>query len=91
MNYVYSTKTQHGQETAQTFSRKFHIYRAGHADQTFDLSDKDFDTLIDELGSDGWELVAETVRETTVVESHYGWDSVGTPIRVSWIFKRLAE
>jgi hypothetical protein len=40
------------------------------------------------LGNRGWELVSETVMETTIVGTAHGWRSVGIPAVTRFMFKR---
>lgn len=47
--------------------------------------------LLAEFGAQGWELLSETVLDTTIVSNHGGWSQVGTPIQIRWILKRRVE
>ncbi|HYH54558.1 MAG TPA: hypothetical protein VD761_10555 [Solirubrobacterales bacterium] len=47
--------------------------------------------LLNEFGAQGWELVSETVMDTTIVSDHAGWSKVGTPIEIRWILKRRVQ
>lgn len=47
--------------------------------------------LLNEYGAQGWELVSETVLDTTIVSNHAGWAKLGTPIEIRWILKRRVE
>lgn len=48
-------------------------------------------TLINELGEEGWELVAETVWDTAAVVDTGGWSNVGIPVELVWTFKRQKD
>jgi hypothetical protein len=47
--------------------------------------------LLNEFGAQGWELVSETVLDTTLVSDQNGWSKAGTPIEIRWILKRKVE
>lgn len=44
--------------------------------------------LLEEFGGEGWELVSETVLDTTIESDRAGWDQVGVPVRIRWILRR---
>jgi hypothetical protein len=89
LGYSLTAGTSAG-EPAQTWIREYSIHRAGtlairHHD------DMDLDTLLAQLGNEGWELVGENSRDTVVFEHSRGWSNVVGPIAITWIFKRPAE
>lgn len=43
------------------------------------------------LGASGWELVSETILDTVIFDHAYGWQNVGTPIRIRYLFRRPSE
>ena len=45
-------------------------------------------TLFNELGQDGWKLVASDILESTIIEGRFGWDEVSMPVRQRWTFVR---
>jgi hypothetical protein len=45
--------------------------------------------LLNELGSDGWELVSSVVERTAVAPAQ-GYQTAGVPIATTQIFKRPA-
>ncbi len=45
-------------------------------------------SILNELGAEGWELVATEVQASRVGKSQ-GWIEVGFPVRQVYIFKRL--
>jgi hypothetical protein len=47
--------------------------------------------LLNELGAEGWELVSETVYDSTIVSARGGWQKAGMPIEVRWTLKRRLE
>jgi hypothetical protein len=45
--------------------------------------------LLNELGDEGWELISEMPLVNTVqTGTHPGFDTVGSPISIRWLFKR---
>lgn len=44
--------------------------------------------VFNELGAEGWELVTDTVSDSTVIPHDSGWDDVGTPTLRQFILKR---
>jgi hypothetical protein len=47
--------------------------------------------LLNEFGAEGWELISETILDTTIVGNHAGWSKIGTPVEIRWILKRRVE
>jgi hypothetical protein len=43
--------------------------------------------LLNELGAEGWELISEIALENTV-HPQTGFETVGSPISIRWLFKR---
>jgi hypothetical protein len=94
-------------ETAQddfpgkTWTENFWIYRPGDEEgqkrEAHSGSSKEPEykvTIRDifaELGAEGWELVSETVLDTTIVAGGLGWTDVAIPVRMRWTFKRPAD
>jgi hypothetical protein len=46
--------------------------------------------VLNELGAEGWELVAETVLDSEIFARLHGWESVGSPVLMKYLLKRLA-
>jgi hypothetical protein len=73
----------------------YHIFRPGSVTaetRTYDgayPSTLGFE-LLNELGSEGWELVS-TVVERSVVAPSQGYETAGVPIATTQIFKRPAD
>jgi hypothetical protein len=45
--------------------------------------------VLNELGGEGWELVAHAILESVVGPSQYsGWPEVGYPVVLQWTLKR---
>jgi hypothetical protein len=59
------------------------VSRAEHGED----EDFSFGDFLDELGAEGWELVSETVLETTLLPG-IGWEQVGSPVRIRWMLKK---
>ena len=73
----------------------FHIFRPGAPTaetRTYDGTQASLlgFELLNELGSEGWEL-ASTVVERTAVAPAQGYQTAGVPIATTQIFKRPAE
>ncbi len=47
--------------------------------------------LLAEFGTEGWELVSETVLDSVIVREDSGWTNVGTPLKTRWVMKRRAK
>ena len=46
-------------------------------------------TLLNDLGKDGWELVASAILDSAIIApGWYGWPELGVPVRRSWTFMR---
>lgn len=43
---------------------------------------------LNDLGTEGWELVTSDSLESTVMDLRFGWKQVTTPIRNRYVFKR---
>lgn len=69
-----------------TWVEKLWIRRPNEQEE--ELPDADFFVLFNELGLDGWELIAERVNSATVLGSKSGWTSASEPIDLRWTFKR---
>jgi hypothetical protein len=50
-----------------------------------------FNDILNELGSEGWELVSESVLDSVVFSNKHGVEMVGAPLRMRWNFKRPAR
>src|SRR5256885_2244026 len=69
---------------------KWHITKSGeHEERAY--AGTSYIDMLNELGSDGWELVAKSVLDTVIVTTQQGFQNVGTPIRMEWTFKRPAS
>lgn len=92
--YIYSTEPpvkRDGIQRQRTWSHVYYVYRPGQSEETIDSKHLNFDSYLNDLGNEGWELVSESVRETTLISPVYGWEMVGHPVRIVWTFKRPAE
>jgi hypothetical protein len=90
--YAYSTTEvvhDHPRPASHTFERAYWLHRSGGKPEKLpdDLTWTDY---LGELGADGWELVTEAVRDSTVVRKQWGWPEVGVPVQIVWTFKRSA-
>jgi len=84
----------------QTWTENFWIYRPGDKEgqklEAHSGSSKNPEhkttilKILAELGAEGWELVSETVLDTTIVASGLGWRDVAIPVKMRWTFKRPA-
>ncbi len=54
-----------------------------------DVSGPDILEILNELGAEGWELVSETVRESSAGKRR-GWPEAAHPIVRQWTLKRRA-
>lgn len=70
-----------------TVKEVYQILRPGKEPEDLG-SDLNWLSLLNELGADGWELVAERMQSSVVASQMYGWPDVGTPILMVWTFKR---
>jgi hypothetical protein len=72
----------------------FHIFRPGVAAETRSYDGTQASMLgvelLNELGSEGWELVSSVVERTAVAPAQ-GYETAGVPIATTQIFKRPAE
>lgn len=76
--------------SAPTHEAKLTAVQAGRP--PLDLTEVDGGpTAFDQLGTAGWELVSETVIETSVFASSRGYPNVTAPITVRFRFKRPVE
>lgn len=73
-----------GREPETLLASSSHVEDAGA--KTASIQD-----LLNEFGAEGWELVSETVLDTTIVTSQIGWPKAGTPIEIRWTLKRRVE
>jgi hypothetical protein len=91
-----SRRTADGNETYWHFEFFWYIYRPGveKADQPDGWSTTRPDglgivTLLNDLGSDGWELMSENVMRSALSAHSFGWGtSSSMPIQTKWLFKR---
>ena len=97
VTWIYSTTNQNT-VAPTTWKGEYSIARPGQPRETrlsYDSTDKGaettgIDALLNELGADGWELVSETVMDTTIFSSLHGWSDSGTPTQMRWSLKRRA-
>jgi hypothetical protein len=88
--WTYSTNwSSKRPEERQTWDHEFRILRPKAEVEV--RSEVNWLDLLNELGHDGWELVSEGVRRTTVMGHAQGWTDVGSPIGITWTFKRAFE
>ncbi len=83
----YATKAP-GEE--QTWEVQYSIYRAAAEPERMS-GDADFLAFLNTLGADGWELISESIQNSTIVSGSGGWPDAGVPTRVVWTFKRPLE
>ena len=84
----YIVTLERPQALSRTWKIEYHIRRAGLPEETRPGDDVVFVDLLDELGRDGWELIAEHVIETGIFTPVRGVDNVGQPVSMVWTFKR---
>jgi hypothetical protein len=73
----------------QLWAETFLIWRPGsRRPVTRTAADTNVHDLFNELGSQGWELIATGVLDSTVVSHSDGWENVTTPVRCRYVFKR---
>ena len=87
--YLHSTENYGA--ASQTWSHAYWLMRTGVPAEHRLAEDVDFDALLGELGTDGWELVTEHTRETVIFGEMHGWKNVGSPVSMMWTFKRPLE
>jgi hypothetical protein len=51
--------------------------------------DRPLGTVLNDLGADGWELVAETSHSGRI-GGYHGYIEASVPIHITWTFKRAA-
>lgn len=88
VTYVSSTKMS---PTPQTWSEDYWVCRPGAEREHLAAASVDFDVLLNELGSEGWDLVSEHTRDSVVLSSQHGWPMVRVPVKMVWTFKRPCE
>jgi hypothetical protein len=77
------------------FKEDFWIWHPGaetaehrpYRDTEKDIAGTGLIAILNELGAEGWELVAETVRESTAGKRR-GWPEAAHPILRQWLLKR---
>lgn len=78
------------------FKEDFYVWHPGAKEPDFRpqrdsedgaVSGPDSLEILNELGAEGWELIGELVRESTVGK-RYGWPEAGHPIIRQWTLKR---
>ena len=68
-------------------SQEYRISRPGARNSETRPANTPFLELLNELGTEGWELASEMAYATALVNL-YGWSNVGQPVDHRWIFKR---
>lgn len=99
LNVVWIYKRTTVKVETYKWTQTYWIYRPGvEGEERFAWSSEDtakvkvtFNDLLNELGSEGWELASESVLDSVVFSSKHGVEMVGTPLRMRWNFKRLAR
>jgi hypothetical protein len=76
---------------AQTWESLYRVTRPGREPETFAAENVNWSELLNELGSDGWEMVTESLRKSVIYGQSMGWSNVGSPVEIVWHFKRLAS
>lgn len=66
----------------------WHIRRPGATTSEVVGGESHATEFLNQLGSEGWELVSNTVVETTIVPGQRGMAEVGTQVLQTWTFKR---
>src|SRR4051794_41008992 len=81
-----------------SYTEKFGIFRPGATEVdtrvgTPGVLDQHWGSILNEVGSDGWELVTDTVAESAAYsgETRGFKNTVSFPIGGRWIFKRRVE
>src|SRR5690349_19793073 len=92
---LYKTANKLDPETrtdVQTWTTSFSIAKPDGSTESVEAGEGfSFLVLLNELGAEGWDLVSETVRKTTITAGALGWNDVGTPISIVYTFKRERE
>lgn len=97
ITWVYSTTNQ-TTNLPRTWKGEFSINRPDRDPETrlsHDSTNEQAKTigieaLLNELGTEGWEVASETVMDTTVVSASHGWSEGGIPVQMRWLLKRQA-
>jgi hypothetical protein len=73
----------------QTWAKTFYIWRPNATEAEERPADGGPLTLLNDLGRDGWKLVASNILDSTVVSGdHYGWTEADVAVRERWTFMR---
>ncbi|OJU84326.1 MAG: hypothetical protein BGO11_16825 [Solirubrobacterales bacterium 70-9] len=78
------------------FKSQFYIYRPGEKAEVrlgSDSENPDAETtwylkVLQEVGTEGWECIGETVMDTALITEEHGWKSKEVPVHIRWLFKR---
>jgi hypothetical protein len=73
---------------SQSWNRVYVLSGRGRSEEEIPGEDLELTNLLNELGSEGWELVSETVYESSAASSPTGWPNAQIPIDIRWTFKR---
>jgi hypothetical protein len=72
----------------QTWTTTYEVWRPDATEAQERSGDLPLTVLLNELGREGWRLVASEIPDSVVVSGRYGWPEAGIPIRQRWTFMR---
>jgi hypothetical protein len=88
----YQETTQIDTAGNRTWNNSYHvIHPEANKTGTRSADTATWAALLNEFGSEGWELISDSTVDTTVVGHKNGWMDVGVPIRMMFTFKRPAD
>lgn len=71
----------------QTWETQYWVKRAG-TDFEYLAADLDWLAFLNELGTDGWEMINERIPNSVVLGNYLGWPNASSPVSMVWTFKR---
>lgn len=74
-------------EGEQTWASRYYVLRGSGSREAL-TEPLDWTDYLNELGLDGWELVAERMHNSAIFGTELGWYNVAGPVRMVFTFKR---